>query len=241
MGWFWSSLHLFEFISLGLTSILGFLIIRFVFNRFSKNSIIWTKIYRSLNFLIPSFLFIYIWLGIYWFSKEDSWERPLAIILLASASFVLGLHYFRDLFYGLMLRGEGTLNKGSRVTIFGKTGRVKRTELRSIVLEQDDGTEIRINYNKVARSIISLEADKNHIQGRGIEFPITEDADAWKLSKKIQQMAIYHPYTLTANWPEVQIEQKDSSRFLRLIVDTPGPEFSLTLERDLRQKLNTDN
>lgn len=241
MEWLRSSLHIFKFMFLGLTGLMCFLIIRILLNRLSKKSIISTKIKRSINFLIPFLLIIYIWIGIFWFSNENSYERPLAIILLISAAFFLGLHYFRDLFYGLMLRGEGTLNKGGRLTILGKTGRVKRTELRSIILEQDDGTEIRINHNKVARSIISLKADKQDIQGRGIEFPISEDTDVWKLSQEIQQLAMYHPYTLTANWPEIQIEQNGSSRCLRLTVDTPGPEFALALERDLRQKLNVIN
>jgi small-conductance mechanosensitive channel len=116
---------------------------------------------------------------------------------------------------GIVLRAEGTLKIGARISVGDSRGRIRRLGLRSAEVEAENGRLLRLPYSALAGSAIEASTDETAARSHTFAVVVDTGADPSELIDRITSAALLSPWSSAEPPPTVRMleRQGGASRF----------------------------
>lgn len=143
-----------------------------------------------------------------------------------------------DFLTGVVVRMEGVIEPGRRVSAEGVEGRVTRLGLRTIAMEADDGATIQVPWCVMARGAIRLGEEGAAVRSYSFTITVPRDQPIERLLETIPAAALTSPWASTTRAPEVRLQSEtETSYVLRITAHALDARFAPQIEAAIRGRL----
>ena len=143
-----------------------------------------------------------------------------------------------DFVAGALLRMEGGVERGRRFGVAGVSGRIARLGYRSIEVEADDGSTIRLPWRTVARDPIRLREGVAASRSHSFTLTVPRTRPIERVLDEIPAAALLSPWASTTRLPEVRLRSEtDDSFVLEVTAHSLDARFAPQIEADVRKRM----
>lgn len=143
-----------------------------------------------------------------------------------------------DFVAGAILRMEGNIERGRRLDTTGVHGRVASLGFRSVEIEADDGSTVRVPWRTVARKPVRVGAGGSAVRSHSFTITVPRTRPIERVLEEIPSAALLSPWASTTRPPEVQLQgETDTSYILEITAHALDARFAPQIEADIREKL----
>jgi small-conductance mechanosensitive channel len=143
-----------------------------------------------------------------------------------------------DFVAGSLLRMEGGVERGRRFGAAGVSGRIARMGYRSLEVEADDGSTIRLPWRNVARGAVRFGQGAAPVQAHSFTIAVPRTRPIERVLEEIPAAALGSPWASTTRLPEVRLQaESDQSYVLEVTAHALDARFAPQIEADIRERL----
>ncbi len=167
-----------------------------------------------------------------------------AWVAIAWAGLALALAWtartaIEDFVAGALLRMEGGVERGRKVGVAGVSGKIARLGYRSIEIEGDDGSTIRLPWRNVARDAMRLREGTSASRSHSFTITVSRTRPIERVLEEIPAAALVSPWASTTRLPEVRLQaQTDQSYVLEVTTHALDARFAPQIEADIRKRMS---
>lgn len=165
------------------------------------------------------------WVGIAWagLALAFAWTARRAI---------------EDFVTGALLRMEGGVERGRRIGVAGASGRIARLGYRSLEIEADDGSTLRLPWRKVAGDAIRLREGASASRSHSFTITVPRTRPIERVLDELPAAALVSPWASTTRLPEVRLKaETDQSYVLEVTAHALDARFAPQIEADIRKHM----
>jgi len=143
-----------------------------------------------------------------------------------------------DFVAGGLLRMEGDVDHGRRFTAVGVGGRISQLGYRSIAVETDDGSTVRLPWRTLAREPIRLGETGAAVRAFTFTLNVPRTRPIERVLEDIPAAALVSPWASTTRLTDVQLlTETEQSYVLEITVHALDPRFAPQIEAVIRDRL----
>ena len=143
-----------------------------------------------------------------------------------------------DFVAGRVLRMEGDVSRGRRLAAAGFGGRISQLGYRSVAIEADDGSTIRLPWRTLTREPLRLGEAGAAVSAYSFTLEIPRDRPIERVLEDIPAAALLSPWASTTRMTEVQLRAETEQRYvLGIVVHALDPRFAPQIETAIRERL----
>lgn len=165
------------------------------------------------------------------------WES-VAWVLLFLAIAWMARSVLEDFVAGRVLRMEGELTRGRRLAAAGFGGRISQLGNRSVAVETDDGSTVRLPWQTLAREPLRLGEAGAAVSAYSFTLEVPRDRPIERVLEDIPAAALLSPWASTTRMTEVQLRAETEQGYvLGIVVHALDPRFAPQIETVIRERL----
>jgi small-conductance mechanosensitive channel len=143
-----------------------------------------------------------------------------------------------DFVAGGLLRMEGEVDRGRRLAAAGLAGRISQLGYRSIAVETDDGSTVRLPWRTLAREPIRLGETGATVRAFTFTLRVPRTRPIERVLEDIPAAALVSPWASTTRLTDVQLrDETEQSYVLEITVHALDPRFAPQIEAAIRDRL----
>jgi hypothetical protein len=143
-----------------------------------------------------------------------------------------------DFVAGSILRMEGGVDRGRRLAAAGFGGRISQLGYRSVAVEADDGSTIRLPWRTLAREPIRLGEAGAAVSAHSFTLTVPRTRPIERVLGDIPAAALLSPWASTTRMTDVQLRtETEESYVLGITVHALDPRFAPQIETMIRERL----
>ena len=148
-------------------------------------------------------------------------------------------HALSDWGSGVVLRAEGTLKKGGRLSFGTSRGRIRSLGLRSVEVEAEDGRLLRLPYAALAGGALETSPDGTTTRSHAFTVTVEDPADPADVVDRIRAAALLSPWSATEPAPSARVTEREGRRVrIEVTVHPLDAAYSSQVERAVRSVLH---
>jgi small-conductance mechanosensitive channel len=157
-------------------------------------------------------------------------------VALAAAWFAI-----RDLVAGAVLRAENLFETGEWVRSGALEGRVERVGTRSLDIEAEDGSRVRIPWSVLAAAPLARAVRADAVHSHRFTVQLDGDVPPLAAAERIRRAALESHYASATREPHVRhrtdVQEHDAGPVFEVTVYSPERRFFPEIEREVRERL----
>lgn len=168
---------------------------------------------------------------------QSAWTG-LAYTLLVLAVAWTARAGLEDFVAGVILRMEGNVERDRRLEVNGVSGRIGALGFRSVAVETDDGTIVRVPWRMTAREPVRLGAAVTAVRSHSFTIDVPRTRPIERILEDIPAAALISPWASTTRLPEVRLRGETATdHVLEITVHALDARFAPQIEADIRNRL----